>query len=1405
MRTHMLKRSVSLLLLAAMLVSMFGSSFAMAAELPEESVSQESALTDDVLPEEDGTDGETDTELSEEDTQQQLPEEDVLPEPPAEDESSSEEEVPVEDDLTDEEISSEEEITEDESAEGELTEDTLTDEELTDEELTDEELADEELIEELTPEQQAEQEQMILLDQELMYALARCADESYSYELELANFPDSYKPYLEALHEDHPNWIFVAVDTGLTWDEAINGELGAASTIDYTFHHLLLNNRGSYYNSSSYSSTGGYKPIDSAHVSCSRAALGYYMDPRNFLTDKYIFQFEDQSYSTVQQLSGVQKILKNANSTANGLYHKTTYVNTSGNTVSLASLNSAFGSDYSTIIYNAGVASEVSPYYLASKIAQETGAVTTNGSISGTYSGYTGYYNFYNIGAYASANGGAVAKGLAYAKSKGWSNPILAIKGGADFLASSYIGKGQNTGYYMRFNVAPDAYYSTFSHQYMSATYAVASEAISTYNGYNSAGAVDSGFLFYIPVYDGMPDQTSTVKLTPSTTGKTVKTDYLYSTPNNSTTSIVKVPSGTTVTVLGGSVTKSSNYTSRLVYPYYYQVRVTVSGTSYTGYMTEQTVDLNTNYHLKPGATQSLSSVRTTSGKTGTIYYETSDPDVATVSDSGVIIAKGSGSCKIYAISTGGSFDAVGVKVSSSGSSGSNSGLAAPSLESLSIVSGGLKLTWSEISNADGYSIWRKAGSATGWTRIDTVDSGSTTSYIDTNVESGVAYVYTVRALSGDFSSSYDTIGISTLYLAPPVLKSATASSRGITISWEEVDGAAYYTIWRKSGSSGWKRLDSTPMDGSTSYTDTLNLTSGTSYTYTVRAAFTNLLSHYNSTGISATASTSTKTAVTQSAARLDFTYRVGPGLSYASGGTFSAGTTLMVVDDWSQSADGYTWRKVVSGSSIYYMNEGYLLGTPVLGSASNASGGIKITWSSVTGATGYVVYRKTSASDDWSKLTTISSGSTLSYTDKTATTSGTTYYYTVSASYGSAVGGYNEKGVSTMYLATPALKSAANAVNGVLFSWTAVDGAEGYTVWRKVNSGSWTKIATLDSGNASSYTDTNVTSGTNYQYTVRAIADGLLSGYRSPGVSVNYMATPSIKSYTNKTEGIQVTWEKITGATGYTFWRKDSSSGSWKKLATISSGSTVSYLDTTATVSGNTYYYTVRSTSASAQSSYHKAGSPALRLTTPSLSSAVSSSSGVTVNWEKVAGAEGYTVWRKLSGGSWSKIATLTSGSTTSYLDNTAASGTTYYYTVRAQGSDTQSYYDGKGIAVGISGSGSSGNSGSSGESGNTGSTQETSEYVVRQSIHYRTGPTTSASSMGLLSAKTVVHVVNGWSKSADGLTWVKIIKDGNTYYVAKNYLLETPTLKSVSNTNDGLKVSWNKVSTAKGYVLYR
>ena len=346
------------------------------------------------------------------------------------------------------------------------------------------------------------------------------------------------------------------------------------------------------------------------------------------------------------------------------------------------------------------------------------------------------------------------------------------------------------------------------------------------------------------------------------------------------------------------------------------------------------------------------------------------------------------------------------------------------------------------------------------------------------------------------------------------------------------------------------------------------------------------------------------------------------------------------------------------------------LASIPKLSSASNTTSGIQLKWSKVTDATGYILYRKT-GNGSWSRIADIKNGSTVSYIDKTAK-SGTTYTYTIRAYSGKYMSDW--KTTKTIKrLADPTVSSASNITAGVQVKWSKVTGATGYIVYRKTGKGSWSRVADIKSGSTVSYTDKTAKSGTTYTYTVRAYSGSVMGDWSSTK-TVKRLADPTVSSVSNITAGVQVKWAKTAGATGYVVYRK-TGNGSWSRIATIKSGSTTSYTDKS-TKSGTNYSYTVRACNGSTMSDWHNSKA-VKRLSNPAVTSASKTSNGINVKWSKVTGATGYVVYRKTAKGSWSRIANIKSGSTTSYTDTKASRGVTYIYTVRAYNGSTMSSFN--------------------------------------------------------------------------------------------------------------------------------
>lgn len=387
---------------------------------------------------------------------------------------------------------------------------------------------------------------------------------NFEEELHRVGFPESYVEMLLELHNKYPEWEFKPFMTGLNWSEAVEGE--------HTPHNKqLIEKSVDSYLKCDCEKCDGVIQEASSWVSASKAAIEYYLDPRNFLTEKYIFQFESTAYSDTHTINGVEAILDGTwmNDSYITYYDATgkeqTYLNEAGNKVK-----------YSEAIMKAAKDSGMSAYYLASKIVQEVGSSKASyaGGSSGKNAPYNGIYNYYNIGAYTGAADGLnwangylntkrnTASLLKEAKSgaevivtipqntssiyfvaeenefykvnvvlsgttytgyvlknsvnpsttygRPWNNPYKSIYYGAQYIYSSFS-KYQYTGYLQKFNVNKESG-SLYSHEYMANVRAAASEAKHTYNAYVDAGIINSAKTFVIPVFNNMPNADATLE-----------------------------------------------------------------------------------------------------------------------------------------------------------------------------------------------------------------------------------------------------------------------------------------------------------------------------------------------------------------------------------------------------------------------------------------------------------------------------------------------------------------------------------------------------------------------------------------------------------------------------------------------------------------------------------------------------------------------------------------------------------------------------------------------------------------------------------------------------------------------------------------------------------------------------
>ena len=366
-----------------------------------------------------------------------------------------------------------------------------------------------------------------------------------------------------------------------------------------------------------------------------------------------------------------------------------------------------------------------------------------------------------------------------------------------------------------------------------------------------------------------------------------------------------------------------------------------------------------------------------------------------------------------------------------------------------------------------------------------------------------------------------------------------------------------------------------------------------------------------------------------------------------------------------------------------------FKIAAPTLISLERQGQSLKLTWAAVSGVSRYSVHRKVNGGS-WATIARVDG---TSYTD-TNVNGSNTYTYTVRCidSNNVRLSWYDEAGLSysmTWKDATPHVTGTV-ATNAITIKWNAVSSSGKYSVHRSVDGGSWKTIAKVS---AISYTDTAISVGHTYTYTVRCLdGNDAYSSWYEAGVSFTptagswQLGTPHMKSATYNGSGVVVVWDSVKNASRYSVHRKVNG-GSWSTIARVTG---TSYTDNSIS-KGNTYTYTVRcindqngylsdfesGITANLSSSITPWAYPA-----PVLTRIQNDGNGVTIRWDPVAGVSRYSVHRKLNGGSWNTIARV---NTNTYTDKNVSAGNNYTYTVRCINSGNQylSDYDPVGLSI--------------------------------------------------------------------------------------------------------------------------
>ena len=344
-------------------------------------------------------------------------------------------------------------------------------------------------------------------------------------------------------------------------------------------------------------------------------------------------------------------------------------------------------------------------------------------------------------------------------------------------------------------------------------------------------------------------------------------------------------------------------------------------------------------------------------------------------------------------------------------------------------------------------------------------------------------------------------------------------------------------------------------------------------------------------TGVSASDGTYTdKVRVTWNSVSGATSYKVYRATSSGGTKTSLGSTTGTSYDDTSATPERtyYYWVKAknsygTSGYSSY--NTGYrklAIPTGVSATDGTYTDKVRVTWSSVSGATSYKVYRATSSGGSKSYL----GYSTSTTYDDTSASPEKTYYYWVKASNSYGSSGYSSYDEGYRELVAPTGVSATDGTytDKVRVTWDSVSGATSYTVYRATSSGG-TKT-NLDSTTGTSYDDTSAIVGIIYYYWVKASNSYGSSGYSSydegwlkdnippPAPTISSSTHPDEDNwYSNDDPAFSWTIPSDTsGIAGYSY-ELDHSSSTTPDTTVDTTGNSKSYSN----LSNGTWYFHVR------------------------------------------------------------------------------------------------------------------------------------------------------------------------------------------------------------------------------------
>jgi fibronectin type 3 domain-containing protein len=617
----------------------------------------------------------------------------------------------------------------------------------------------------------------------------------------------------------------------------------------------------------------------------------------------------------------------------------------------------------------------------------------------------------------------------------------------------------------------------------------------------------------------------------------------------------------------------------------------------------------------------------------------------------------------------------------------------APGTPSVTIISASqLKPTWSAVTGATGYKVYRSTSSGSGYAQVG--GTITTLYYNDSGLSANTPYYYKIVAVNQGGDSAFSSYGsAATLPTVPQNFQVKSRTTNSVTFEWTDVNGETGYTFHEYAEESYYNDVDL-----SANVTEhTVNATNGYEIPAKIRwynsygnGSYTDVISGYAApttpASMTATAFSQTQIDLTWSNVANEYNYRVERSPNGSTGWTPIAtkGTNVTSHSDTSSLSAGtqYFYRVIPynpggDGGSSPIANTWTVTQAPVmLDVVALSTTSLRVMWYPSNGADYYRVYRSSTGGGGTFSQVGGDISSTL-YVDS-GLNAGTIYYYQVTA----FTDDDDESAASatdsnlTWTVGTLNLTATTESTTEIGLSWSNLTGNGGYVVeWSPDGINTWEELATTIP-DETSYDHEELDPASHYFYRIWPINSPGGQGYSDVADGWTYAEPPvTVQAVAVSTDHIDVSWNDVEGESGYEVEHSPDGESPWTSLDLPDEGVTqYSHLQLSPATE---HYYRIRAYNAGGAGPWSsEVGTYTLAEGPASLTATAISNTEIDLAWGDASGESQYVIERRRKGiKTWETIQTLSADST-SHSDTDLSSGTLYLYRVRSDNSGGEGLY---------------------------------------------------------------------------------------------------------------------------------